>query len=151
MLAHRADVVDALGTGRRAPPPGERVLPGGRRGLPRLMLPAMPPHGTPPLEPGPQEPTELHVCHRCLVRLDASAGGVDLPRRLKAALAMRGLAGNTRVMSADCLGFCPKGRVSVLVLPDGGTGAHVQLIDPEKDGEDLAEHLERLPAPAARP
>ncbi|WP_164017924.1 (2Fe-2S) ferredoxin domain-containing protein [Pyxidicoccus trucidator] len=112
----------------------------------------MPQHGTPPPEPGQEpEPTELHVCHRCLVRLDASAGGVDLPRRLKEALRARGLAGSTRVISADCLGYCPKGRVSVLVLPDGGTGAHVQLIDPEKDGEDLAEHLARLPAPTAPP
>lgn len=113
----------------------------------------MPSHG--PTAPAPgqqeQEPTELHVCHRCLVRLDASAGGVDLPRRLKQALSVRGLAERTRVISSDCLGHCPMGRVSVLVLPDGGTGAHVQLIDPEKDGEDLAEHLSRLPAPAAPP
>jgi hypothetical protein len=113
----------------------------------------MPPHGTPGAEPGPQEqePTELHVCHRCLVRLDASAGGVDLPRRLKETLSVRGLSGSTVVIPSGCLGYCPKGRVSVLVLPGSGTGAHVQLIDPEKDGEDLAEHLARLPPQAAPP
>ncbi|MFP2926072.1 hypothetical protein ACLESO_12800 [Pyxidicoccus sp. 3LG] len=105
----------------------------------------------PPETSEPSEPTELHVCHRCLVRLDASAGGVDLPRRLKETLSARALAGSTRVLPSGCLGYCPKGRVSVLVLPDGGTGAHVQLIDPEKDGEDLAEHLARLPGPAAPP
>ncbi len=100
--------------------------------------------------PREQELTELHVCHRCLVRLDPSAGGVDLPRRLKEALSTQGLSERTRVIPAGCLGVCPKGRVSVLVAPDGG-GAHVQLIDPEKDGEDLAEHLARLPAPTAPP
>jgi hypothetical protein len=102
----------------------------------------------PPQEP---EPTELHVCHRCLVRLDASAGGVDLPRRLKEALSAHGLAGSTVVIPSGCLGYCPMGRVSVLVLPGSGAGAHVQLIDPEKDGEDLVEHLARLPSPAAPP
>ncbi len=85
------------------------------------------------------------------MRLDASAGGVDLPRRLREALAARGLVEGTRVISSGCLGYCPMGRVSVLVLPDGGTGAHVQLIDPGKDGEDLAEHLARSPGPATPP
>ncbi|QSQ20862.1 (2Fe-2S) ferredoxin domain-containing protein [Pyxidicoccus parkwayensis] len=98
-----------------------------------------------------QEPLELHVCHRCLVRLDASAGGVDLPRRLKDTLAERGLSGSTLVIPAGCFGYCPQGRVSVLVSPSNGRGAHVQLIDPEKDGEDLVEHLARLPKPTARP
>jgi predicted metal-binding protein len=99
-----------------------------------------------------EEPTELHVCHRCLVRLDASAGGVDLPRRLKHTLAERGLARSTLVIPAGCLGYCPQGRVSVLVSPASGKGAHVQLIDPGKDGEDLVEHLASLPPPrAARP
>jgi hypothetical protein len=113
----------------------------------------MPPSpGTSPTELTPErEPTELHVCHRCLVRLDASAGGVDLPRRLRETLAARGLAQSTRVIPSGCLGVCPKGRVSVLVLPDPGPGAHVQLIDPEKDGEDLAEHLARSPSPATPP
>ncbi|MCP3136395.1 (2Fe-2S) ferredoxin domain-containing protein [Pyxidicoccus xibeiensis] len=116
-----------------------------------LCFPGMPPGTTEPTEPTEPEPTELHVCHRCLVRLDASAGGVDLPRRLKEALCARGLTERTRVLPSGCLGHCPKGRVSVLVLPDGGTAAHVQLIDPEKDGEDLAEHLARWPVPAAPP
>lgn len=100
-----------------------------------------------------QEPTELHVCHRCLIRLDASAGGVDLPRRLKETLAARGLAGSTRVLASGCLGHCPHGRVSVRVSPESGRGAHVQLVDPEKDGEDLAEHLAASlrPARAAPP
>ncbi|WP_426756554.1 hypothetical protein [Myxococcus sp. Y35] len=97
--------------------------------------------------PETPEPTELHVCHRCLVRLDASAGGVDLPRRVRAALAGRGLEQRTRVIASGCLGECPMDRVSVLVLPEGGTGAHIQLIDPAKDGEDLAEHVSRLPGP----
>ncbi|GHG86708.1 hypothetical protein [Comamonas sp. JC664] len=93
----------------------------------------------------PPEPTELHVCHRCLVRLDASAGGVDLPRRVRESLAARGLTERTRVIASGCLGECPRSRVSVLVIPEGGTGAHLQLIDPAKDGEDLAEHVDRLP------
>jgi len=89
----------------------------------------------------PPQPTELHVCHRCLVRLDASAGGVDLPRRLREALAGRGLAERTRVMASGCLGECPVGLVSVRVLPEGGAGEQLQLIDPARDGEDLAEQL----------
>lgn len=80
------------------------------------------------------------------MRLDASAGGVDLPRRLKETLAARGLASGTRVIPAGCLGYCPTGRVSVLVSPESGRGAHVQLIDPAKDGEDLVAHLTRGPA-----
>ncbi|AKQ69615.1 hypothetical protein A176_006527 [Myxococcus hansupus] len=92
----------------------------------------------------PPEPTELHVCHRCLVRLDASAGGVDLPRRVRESLAGRGLTERTRVIASGCLGECPRGRVSVLVIPGGGTGAHIHIIDPAKDGEDLAEHVGRL-------
>ncbi|ATB44926.1 hypothetical protein [Corallococcus macrosporus] len=89
----------------------------------------------------PPEPTELLVCHRCLVRLEASAGGVDLPRRLREALAARGLTEHTLVVASGCLGECPRGRVSVLVLPGSGAGAHLRLIDPAKDGEDLAEHV----------
>ncbi|NVJ17417.1 (2Fe-2S) ferredoxin domain-containing protein [Myxococcus sp. AM010] len=92
----------------------------------------------------PPEPTELHVCHCCLMRLEVSAGGVDLPGRLQAALACRGLAERTRVMESGCLGECPEGLVSVMVLPDSGSGAHVQLIDPAKDGADLAEHVAAL-------
>jgi predicted metal-binding protein len=110
----------------------------------------MPPHGTTPAESEPG-PTELHVCHRCLVRLDTSAGGADLPRRIRETLSAHGLAQATRLIPSGCLGVCPQGRVSVLILPDEGPGAHVQLIDPEKDGEDLAEHLERSPSPAPRP
>jgi (2Fe-2S) ferredoxin len=120
----------------------------GRRGFYAFRV--MSPRGTQGFQ-AEEELTELHVCHRCLVRLDASAGGVDLPRRLKATLAARGLAASTRVIPAGCLGHCPQGRVTVLVSPESGRGAHAQLIDPEKDGEDLAEHLSRGRSRAARP
>ncbi|NOJ90512.1 (2Fe-2S) ferredoxin domain-containing protein [Myxococcus xanthus] len=93
----------------------------------------------------PSEPTELHVCHCCLMRLDTSAGGVDLPNRLREALAGRGLAERTRMVESGCLGECPEGRVTVMVVPAGDAEAHVQLIDPAKDGADLAEHVGRLP------
>lgn len=86
----------------------------------------------------------LHVCHRCLMRLETSAGGVDLPSRLQKALAGRGLAERTRVMASGCLGECPKGLVTVMVQPDSGSESHVQLIDPAKDGADLAEHVAAL-------
>ncbi|WXH29160.1 hypothetical protein WA016_03108 [Myxococcus stipitatus] len=104
----------------------------------------------PEAAPGSQ-PTELHVCHNCLVKLDSSLGGVDLPRRIREALAARGLAPTSRVVSSGCLGECPRGKVTVLVIPPSGVGCHARLIDPEKDGEDLAEHLERRAARAERP
>lgn len=92
-----------------------------------------------------QEPIDLEVCHRCLVRLPTSAGGTDLPRRIREALASRGLMGRTRVVPSSCLGYCPQGLVSVLVIPDpSGKGTHARLIDPEKDGEDLAEHVSQV-------
>ncbi|MCP3098317.1 (2Fe-2S) ferredoxin domain-containing protein [Myxococcus sp. K15C18031901] len=107
-----------------------------------------------PLPPEPEagsEPTEVHVCHNCRVRLDPSLGGVDLPRRIREALHKRGLAITTRVLSSGCLGECPRGLVTVLVIPPGGRGAHAELIDAAKDGEDLAELLGREAARAGRP
>lgn len=100
-----------------------------------------------------QEPIDLEVCHRCLVRLPTSAGGTDLPRRIREALAARGLTGRTRVVPSSCLGYCPQGLVSVLVIPDpGGKGTHARFIDPERDGEDLAEHVSTgVTRPASRP
>lgn len=103
-------------------------------------------------EPTEPDPIELHMCHRCIVRLDASAGGVDLPRRVRETLKSRGLGERTLLIPSGCLGHCPTGRVTVLVIPDStGRGSHAKLIEPERDGEDLAEHLERGPARAARP
>ncbi|WP_233577205.1 hypothetical protein [Citreicoccus inhibens] len=96
--------------------------------------------------------TELHLCHRCLVRLEASAGGVDLPRRVRETLQSRGLGERTRIVPAPCLGRCPTGQVTVLVIPDStGRGSHSTLIDPERDGEDLVAHLEAKLRRAPRP
>ncbi|MCK8499169.1 MULTISPECIES: (2Fe-2S) ferredoxin domain-containing protein [Myxococcus] len=106
----------------------------------------------PPPEAPPGAPaTELHVCHNCMVRLDSSLGGVDLPRRIREAVAARGLGPTTRVFSSGCLGECPLGLVTVLVLPPSGTGSSLQLIDAAKDGEDLAERLANPPPPAGPP
>ncbi|NVJ27240.1 MULTISPECIES: hypothetical protein [Myxococcus] len=106
----------------------------------------------PPIEAAPgSQPTELHVCHNCTVRLDPRLGGVDLPRRIREAVAARGLGPSTRVFSSGCLGECPLDKVTVLVIPPSGTGSEVKLIDAEKDGEDLAEHLARAAERAERP
>lgn len=95
----------------------------------------------PPETEGP-DPIELHLCHRCLMRLPVDAGGVDLPRRVREALRAHGLADRTQLIPASCLGHCPTGKVTVLVVPDAtARGTHAKLIDPKADGEDLAEHL----------
>lgn len=87
---------------------------------------------------------QLKFCHRCLIRLPVSAGGVDLPRRLRETLARHGLSERTRLGPTGCLGYCPVGLVSVMVRPMAALDdTHVRLIDPERDGEDLVEHLRR--------
>lgn len=89
------------------------------------------------------DPIELHLCHRCLMRLPVDAGGVDLPRRVREALKAHGLADKTQLIPASCLGHCPTGMVTVLVVPDStARGTHAKLIDPKEDGEDLAKHLD---------
>jgi predicted metal-binding protein len=87
---------------------------------------------------------QLKLCYRCLVRLDTGAGGTDLPRRIRETLSSHGLGSRTRVAPTGCLGYCPKGLVSVMVRrEDALDDTHVRLIDPERDGEDLVEHLQR--------
>ncbi|XXF78635.1 hypothetical protein P2318_02440 [Myxococcaceae bacterium GXIMD 01537] len=89
-----------------------------------------------------QGPIGLQVCHRCLIRLPTRAGGADLPRRIREALAARGQAERARVLPSACMGYCPQGLVSVLVVPRAdGSGTHPRFIDPERDGEDLAAHV----------
>lgn len=88
-------------------------------------------------------PIELEVCHRCLVRLPTSAGGLDLPRRIREALASRGLSERTRVLASGCLGYCPQGLVSVAVSVPLGEVCFL-FIDPERDGEDLAAQVVEL-------
>jgi hypothetical protein len=82
--------------------------------------------------------TQAQVCHRCLMRLETSAGGVDLPRRIRATLAARGEA--VRVSLTGCLGWCPVGRVSVQLRREGRF-LEVVLLDPERDGAELLAHL----------
>ena len=50
-------------------------------------------------EAGPGD-LELKVCYRCIVRLDTSLGGADLPRRLRQALAAHG-EGRVVALAAD--------------------------------------------------
>jgi hypothetical protein len=83
---------------------------------------------------------QAQVCQRCLMRLETSAGGVDLPRRIRATLAAHEGAGGVRVSLTGCLGYCPVGRVSVQLRRDGLL-ADVVLVDPARDGEDLLSHL----------
>ncbi|HLL02994.1 MAG TPA: hypothetical protein VK539_20610 [Myxococcaceae bacterium] len=87
---------------------------------------------------------QLKLCYRCLVRLDAGLGGADLPRRVRETLAAHGLADRARVSPTGCLAYCPQGLVSVMIRrPDALDETHVKLIDPERDGEDLVEHLRK--------
>jgi predicted metal-binding protein len=87
---------------------------------------------------------QLKMCYRCLMRLDAGMGGADLPRRIREKLSEHGLQGRTRLGPTGCLSYCPEGRVSVMVRPEYALGeTHVKLIDPERDGEDLVEHLKQ--------
>jgi hypothetical protein len=88
-------------------------------------------------ETSPQE-TQAQVCHRCLMRLETSAGGVDLPRRIRATLAAQGEA--VRLELTGCLGWCPVGLVSVQ-LRRAGEGSEVVLLDPARDGAELLTHL----------
>ncbi|WP_233595828.1 hypothetical protein [Corallococcus sp. CA031C] len=105
----------------------------------------------PPMPEGP-DPTEVHLCYRCLVRLPVEAGGADLPRRVREALKTHGLAGETQLIPASCLGHCPTGLVTTLVVPDAtAKGTHAKLIDPLADGEDLAKHLLQVRAKVGRP
>ncbi|MFY0563359.1 hypothetical protein ACN28E_05900 [Archangium lansingense] len=87
--------------------------------------------------------TQVQVCHRCLMRLEASAGGVDLPRRIRATLAVHGQA--VSVSLTGCLGGCPVGRVSVQLRREGHV-SEVVLLDPARDGAELLAHL---PCPSA--
>ncbi|WNG43476.1 hypothetical protein F0U60_04715 [Archangium minus] len=88
---------------------------------------------------GSQE-TQAQVCHRCLLRLETSAGGVDLPRRIRDTLAAQGCAESVRVSLTGCLGYCPVGLVSVQ-LRRNGEFLDVVLIDPARDGAELLTHL----------
>ncbi len=95
-------------------------------------------------EAGPGD-IQLKVCYRCIIRLDPSLGGADFPRRIRETLAAHGWAGRARVGPTGCLAYCPQGLVSVMIRrPDALDETHVKLIDPERDGEDLAEHLRKV-------
>ena len=84
--------------------------------------------------------TQAQVCHRCLMRLDTSVGGVDLPRRIRATLAAQEGTERVRVSLTGCLGYCPVGRVSVQLFRDG-EASDVVLVDPARDGAELIAHL----------
>ena len=84
--------------------------------------------------------TQAQVCHRCLMRLETSAGGVDLPRRIRDTLAGQGCAGPVRVSLTGCLGYCPVGLVSVQLRRNGEV-SDVVLLDPARDGAELLAHL----------
>jgi hypothetical protein len=78
--------------------------------------------------------TQAQVCHRCLMRLETSAGGVELPRRIRDTLAGQGHP--VRVSLTGCLGYCPVGRVSVQ-LRHAGECMDVLLLDPARDGAEI--------------
>jgi predicted metal-binding protein len=84
--------------------------------------------------------TQAQVCQRCLMRLETNDGGVDLPRRIRATLAEHGCAERVRVKLTGCLGYCPRGQVSVQLLRDGEVSG-VVVIDPARDGAELMPHL----------
>jgi len=74
------------------------------------------------------------------MRLEPSAGGVDLPRRIRVMLAGHGCAEQVRVSLTGCLGYCPNGQVSAQLLRNGEV-SEVVLLDPERDGAELLPHL----------
>jgi hypothetical protein len=74
------------------------------------------------------------------MRLEPSAGGVDLPRRIRVTLAGHGHAEQVHVSLTGCLGYCPNGQVTVQLLGDGEV-SEVVLLDPEGDGAELLTHL----------
>jgi predicted metal-binding protein len=89
--------------------------------------------------PDPRE-TQAQVCQRCLMRLETSVGGVDLPRRIRATLAGRGYSERVRVSLTGCLGYCPRGQVSVQLFREG-QASEVVLLDPAREGTELLTHL----------
>jgi hypothetical protein len=72
------------------------------------------------------------------MRLETGAGGVDLPRRIRATLAAQGES--IRVDLTGCLGWCPVGLVSVQLRREGQL-SDVVLLDPARDGAELLAHL----------
>lgn len=82
------------------------------------------------------------LCHRCLMRLEPAAGGVDLPRRIRATLADHGLGERVRLSLTGCLGYCPTGRVS-MQLYRGDEASDFLALNPARDGEELLERLSR--------
>lgn len=91
----------------------------------------------------------VHVCHECLVRLPASLGGVDLPRRIRGTLAAAGLT--TPVLASGCFGVCPPGQVAVCLGEDGlgpAGGEPLWVLAPERDGAELPGLLQDATAPS---
>ena len=85
--------------------------------------------------------TQAQVCQRCVMRLETSVGGmVDLPRRIRATLAGNGYAEHVRISLTGCLGYCPRGQVTVQLSRDG-QALDVLLLDPAREGAELISHL----------
>lgn len=85
------------------------------------------------------------VCERCskeripeeAPEVAARIGDFDLRGWLKSELKAHGQWGEIRVISTSCMDVCAKGKVTVCLDPKNGEPAHVLVVDPLDDRDDL--------------
>jgi predicted metal-binding protein len=94
----------------------------------------------------PWSKTFVGVCIRCHEGLDHQMlsmegnAGENLKNFLKAQMRVLGHAGEVRVVTTSCLALCPLAQQAVVVAKNGET-PKMYALHPEKDREELLEHL----------